>query len=106
MPATPKSGSARSTPTTPALCLPAHGSCGRTEAGPQAYTLGPHLLVQFHPEATPGMVEAWLAYDDTDFHRAGVDPNEMLRMMRAGERAARGRAEALVERFLGGIEAT
>ncbi|MEX1264780.1 MAG: type 1 glutamine amidotransferase [Actinomycetota bacterium] len=78
----------------------------RTEAGPQAYTLGPHLLVQFHPEATPGMVEAWLAYDDTDFHRAGVDPNEMLRMMRAGEREARGRADALVDRFLEGIEAT
>lgn len=78
----------------------------RTEAGPQAYTLGPHLLVQFHPEATAGMVEEWLAYDDADFHRAGVDPDETLRTMRAGERQARERAEALVDRFLGGIETT
>ena len=31
----------------------------RTEAGPQAYTLGPHLLVQFHPEAGPGPHDAW-----------------------------------------------
>ena len=76
----------------------------RTETGPQAYTLGPHLLVQFHPEATADMVEAWLAYDDADFHRAGVDPDETLRTMRAGEWQARERAEALVERFLEGIE--
>jgi len=74
----------------------------RTRAGPQAYTLGPHLLVQFHPEATPGMVEAWLAYDDADFHRAGVDPDETVRAMRASEQGARTRAEALVDRFLEG----
>lgn len=77
----------------------------RTHAGPQAYTLGPHLLVQFHPEATVDMVQAWLSYDDADFHRAGVDPGETLRTMRANEGAARARAEALVERFLAGIDA-
>jgi GMP synthase-like glutamine amidotransferase len=77
----------------------------RTTAGPQAYALGPHLLVQFHPEATAGMVEAWLAYDDADFHRAGVDPDETVRTMRAGERQARERADALVGRFLEGVDA-
>lgn len=78
----------------------------RTEAGPQAYTLGPHLLVQFHPEATADMIEAWLSYDDADFHQAGVDPDETLRTMRAGEREARERADAFVDRFLRGINAT
>ncbi len=75
----------------------------RTEAGPQAYTLGPHLLVQFHPEATTDMIEAWLAYDDADFHRAGVDPVETLRSMHADERGSRDRAVALVDRFLAGV---
>jgi len=75
----------------------------RTEAGPQAYTLGPHLLVQFHPEATAGMVEEWLAYDDADFRTNGVDPAETLEAMRASEGEARRRAEALVDRFLEGI---
>lgn len=75
-----------------------------TGAGPQAYTLGPHLLVQFHPEATAEMVEAWLAYDDTDFHDAGVDPADTLAALRAGSAQARARADALVTRFLQGVE--
>ena len=78
----------------------------RTDAGPQAYTLGPHLLVQFHPEATAHMVRAWLAYDDSDFHRAGLDPDETVRAIVRGERAARERAHALVGRFLEGVGAT
>lgn len=78
----------------------------RTEAGPQAYTLGPHLLVQFHPEATAGMVEEWLAYDDADFRKNGVDPAETLAAMRAGEGEARERADELVGRFLKGIDST
>lgn len=75
----------------------------RTASGPQAYTLGPHLLVQFHPEATAEMVEAWLAYDDSDFHTAGVDPAETLRVMRASAHEARARADMLVDRFIEGV---
>ena len=72
----------------------------RTGSGPQAYTLGPHLLVQFHPEATAEMVQAWLAYDDADFHRAGVDPAETLLALRASAHEARARADVLVDRFI------
>lgn len=71
-----------------------------TGSGPQAYVLGPHLLVQFHPEATAEIVERWLAYDDADFRDVGVEPTEILDEMRAIETDARGRARALVERFL------
>ena len=73
----------------------------RTAAGPQAYTYGPHLLVQFHPEATAEIVAAWLDYDDTDFLTAGVDPVATLETLRANEEAARLRAAGLVERLLG-----
>ena len=39
----------------------------RSAGGPQAYALGPHLLVQFHPEATAEVISKWLDYDDSDF---------------------------------------
>jgi GMP synthase-like glutamine amidotransferase len=73
-----------------------------TPTGPQAYVLGPHVLVQFHPEATPEMVEAWMAYDDADFRNAGLDPADTLEALRAGEAEARARADALLDRFLPG----
>jgi len=72
----------------------------RTEAGPQAYTLGPHLLVQFHPEATADIVSAWLDYDDADFHEAGIDPEATLAELRRNEDDARARADAFLDRFL------
>jgi GMP synthase-like glutamine amidotransferase len=74
-----------------------------TGTGPQAYTLGPHLLVQFHPEATAGIVEAWLAYDDADFRAAGVSAADTVDALRVGEADARERAIRLVERFLSGV---
>jgi GMP synthase-like glutamine amidotransferase len=75
-----------------------------TETGPQAYTLGPHVLVQFHPEATAEIVETWLGYDDADFRNAGVDPTEVVAAMRATSEGARARADALVEGFLASVE--
>lgn len=74
----------------------------RTSTGPQAYTVGPHLLVQFHPEATEDIVEAWLGHDDTDFRAADVDPAETLAALRLTEPAARARAATLVQGFLDG----
>jgi GMP synthase-like glutamine amidotransferase len=74
-----------------------------TPNGPQAYALGPHLLVQFHPEATADIVRAWIAYDDGDFRAAGLDPSVTLDEMRADRDAARDRAAGLVDAFLRGI---
>ncbi len=71
-----------------------------TPNGTQAYTLGPHLLVQFHPEATADIIATWVAYDDADFRAAGVDPGETVEALRAGEADARRRAVMLVDRFL------
>jgi GMP synthase (glutamine-hydrolysing) len=38
--------------------------------GPQAFTIGRHLGVQFHPEASPGQVGSWLTRggEGLDFH--------------------------------------
>jgi GMP synthase-like glutamine amidotransferase len=74
----------------------------RTETGPQAYTLGPHVLVQFHPEATAEIVQSWLAFDDADFRAAGIDAAVTVAALRESEADARRRASALVDRFLEG----
>lgn len=79
---------------------PAATVVASTSAGPQAYVLGPHLLVQFHPEATADMVQAWLAYDDFDFRAAGVDASATLQAMRDDVVGARARADAMLDRFL------
>ncbi len=74
----------------------------RTPNGVQAYELGPHLCVQFHPEATASMVAAWLDHDDSDFRRAGIEPAAVLEETRAREGDAGVRADSLVDRFLRG----
>ena len=75
----------------------------RTPNGVQAYELGPHICVQFHPEATASMVAAWLDHDDSDFRRAGIDPAAVLEETRARDAEANERAGALVDRFLRGV---
>lgn len=71
-----------------------------TDVGVQAYTMGPHLCVQFHPEATVEILAAWLEHDDGDIRRAGLDPADLLAETRRREPETRARATALVDRFL------
>lgn len=73
-----------------------------TPVGVQAFTTGPHLCVQFHPEATPEMIQDWLSHSDADFRRSGIDPADVLEESRRREPEAKARASALVDRFLGG----
>jgi GMP synthase-like glutamine amidotransferase len=74
----------------------------RTDEGPQAYTLGPHLLVQFHPEVTPTIVRSWMDMDPSDFVANGLDPDEMVSETSRRLRDATGRAARLLDRFLAG----
>lgn len=48
-----------------AIVLPASArELARNDFGPQAFTIGGHLGVQFHPEVTPSILAGWLADQD------------------------------------------
>ena len=77
----------------------------RSPASPQAFTVGPHLCVQFHLEVDADLVASWLDHDASDFLDAGMDPEAVLEETRRREDEARERAGALVDRFLEGARA-
>jgi GMP synthase-like glutamine amidotransferase len=64
----------------------------RTALGVQAFALGRHLAVQFHPEVDEAQLRGWMDAGG----RAGVDPDRFLAETAAQEPAARDRAERLV----------
>jgi GMP synthase-like glutamine amidotransferase len=67
------------------------------EVGIQAFVLGRHLGVQFHPEPDGALLEAWLdAGGREDAERHGVDVDRFLAQTYAEEPAARARADVLV----------
>jgi len=67
------------------------------EVGVQAFVLGRHLGVQFHPEPDGALLKAWLdAGGREDAERHGVDVDRFLARTFAEEAAARGRADTLV----------
>jgi GMP synthase-like glutamine amidotransferase len=73
----------------------------RNAAGPQAYTIGRGLAVQFHPEVTPEIVAAWLVNGgEGQAIRRGIDPARLLAALREQRDAARARCAALVDSFL------
>jgi GMP synthase-like glutamine amidotransferase len=80
-------------------CLPpAQATIWATnEAGVQAFSIGRHLAVQFHPEVDGVQLRGWLAGGGrAEAARAGQDPDEFLAQTIAEESAARQRAAVLV----------
>jgi GMP synthase (glutamine-hydrolysing) len=47
-------------------------------AGPQAFTIGRSLGVQFHPEVTPEIMDLWVAAYRHELDEEGVDPDGVL----------------------------
>ncbi|MGN6168852.1 MAG: type 1 glutamine amidotransferase [Solirubrobacteraceae bacterium] len=60
--------------------------------GPQAFTIGCSLGLQFHPEVTPEIMDSWVAAYRHELDQEGVDPDLLLKETR--QRAAETRAAA------------
>lgn len=66
----------------------------------QAYALGPHVAVQFHPEVTIDEVTRWTEGDPGGPASAGTDAPTILERFADEFPAAVGRANRLFDRFL------
>jgi GMP synthase-like glutamine amidotransferase len=80
-------------------CLPPPEArlLARNELCVQAFTVGPHLAVQFHPEVDAAQVSRWLADGGkAEAERAGQDPDKLIAQTENEEQQAALRAERLV----------
>jgi GMP synthase-like glutamine amidotransferase len=82
--------------------LPAHVPVvARTALANQAFVYGRALGVQFHPEVTDAVLEAWLSSGGTaQLAELGVDPQALIEQSRALADGAAARAHGLVRRFV------
>lgn len=69
----------------------------------QAFRQGPHLGVQFHPEATPDSARAWAEKYETALTTAGVEPAALLDETDRRRFESRDRAAALLDRMVNGV---
>ena len=66
----------------------------------QAFALGRHVGVQFHPEIDADQLGEWLAADPDDARELGLDVEALLARTARETPAARERAQGLVDLFL------
>jgi GMP synthase-like glutamine amidotransferase len=73
----------------------------RTALANQAFVHGRALGLQFHPEVTDAVLDAWLGSgSDAQLAELGVDPQALLEQARTLADEAAARAHSLVRRFL------
>ena len=69
----------------------------RNDAAVQAFRIGRHLAVQFHPEVDGPLLKRWLdAHTDAETRQLGIDPDQFLADTIREEPASRARAGRLV----------
>src|SRR2546428_7675828 len=71
-----------------------------TDIGPQAYVIGRSLGLQFHPELTPEILDAWVSAYRHELDAEGVDPDALLEETRRRAATARASAEQLLNGYL------
>jgi GMP synthase-like glutamine amidotransferase len=84
-------------------CLPPARArlLARNEVCVQAFSIGPHLAVQFHPEVDGEQLKRWLDAEGGALAReAGVEPDALVTQSIEEEPAAAQRADRLVEAAL------
>jgi len=84
-------------------CPPGAALLASTAASVQAFRQGPHLGVQFHPEATPESARAWAAKYEDALAGAGVDGSALLEETERRRSWSRGRASTLFDRVVDGV---
>jgi GMP synthase-like glutamine amidotransferase len=80
-------------------CLPPRRArlLARNEVGVQAFSVGRHLAVQFHPEVDGAQLARWLDGEGREAaQKAGQDPDHLQAQTVAEEPAAAARADRLV----------
>lgn len=70
------------------------------DAGPQAFVHGRSLGLQFHPEVTPEIMDAWVVAYRHELDENGVDPDGLLVETRERAAASKAVGERLLDAFL------
>ena len=81
------------------VCLPPPGArlLARNELCVQAFSIGRHLAVQFHPEVDGAQLRRWLSPEArAEADAAGQDPEKLIAQTEAEEPEAAARADRLV----------
>ncbi|GAA4901977.1 type 1 glutamine amidotransferase [Actinomycetospora succinea] len=84
-------------------CPPDAEMLASTDAAVQAFRQGPHLGVQFHPEATPESAGAWAAKYPKALAAAGIDRTALLDETDRRQDESRERAAALLDEVVNGV---
>ncbi len=79
---------------------PAANVIARSKICVQAYTLGRHLAVQFHPEVTPFNVTEWSSAETHTLAKLGISDDDMIDETIRTHSEARQRANAFFDRFV------
>lgn len=79
-------------------CPPGGTELARTPAALQAFRFGPHVGVQFHPEATPDSAAVWARHYSSSLQELGIEPDALLDETRRGRDDGRQRGFRLFDR--------
>jgi GMP synthase-like glutamine amidotransferase len=86
------------------LAVPPGGEeIARSPAGPAAFRLGRSLGVQFHPEGTPEIADAWTLFDEQRLLPLGISPSAVAIQGRERAAAAAGAADVLFDAWWAGV---